>query len=97
MGLFTGAVAGIVRTSTPILFSLVSGAQWFSLGTSYYGQFVGLIVGTPDSNIDTKTSASRLVVEKAWGGRDSLTNAEKIKSSAIAGGFAGMIGGLLRE
>ncbi|KAK1768570.1 hypothetical protein QBC33DRAFT_535419 [Phialemonium atrogriseum] len=76
LGLFTGAVAGIVRTSTPVLFSVASGAQWFSLGSSYY--------------------ASRMVIEKAWGGRDQLTNADKTKSSAIAGGFAGMIGGLIR-
>ncbi|KAL1862967.1 hypothetical protein VTK73DRAFT_6578 [Phialemonium thermophilum] len=36
LGVFTGAVSGIVRSPTPVLFSLASGVQWFTLGSSYY-------------------------------------------------------------
>ncbi len=38
VGLFVGATSGILRSTTPVLFSLVTGAQWFALGSSYYGK-----------------------------------------------------------
>ncbi|CAK7263827.1 hypothetical protein SEPCBS57363_000753 [Sporothrix epigloea] len=34
MGLFVGAASGIMRNTVPVLFSLVTGAQWFALGSS---------------------------------------------------------------
>ncbi|CAK7210604.1 hypothetical protein SCUCBS95973_000845 [Sporothrix curviconia] len=37
VGLFVGAASGIMRNTVPMLFSLVTGAQWFALGSSYYG------------------------------------------------------------
>lgn len=49
------------------------------------------------SNTEVWHSASRAVIEKAWGGRDCLTTADRIQASAMAGGFSGMIGGLIRE
>lgn len=76
IGLFAGAVGGIVRSPNPILFATASGIQWFALGSSYY--------------------ASRAVIEKAWGGHDRLTTTDRIQASAMAGGFSGMIGGLIR-
>lgn len=36
VGLFTGAVAGIVRSAPTLLFSIASGGQLFVLGSSYY-------------------------------------------------------------
>ncbi|KAK1827218.1 hypothetical protein QBC39DRAFT_362273 [Podospora conica] len=36
-GLFAGAVHGIAKSGSPVLFSLVTGAQWFVLGSSYTG------------------------------------------------------------
>ncbi|KAF3769575.1 hypothetical protein M406DRAFT_248692 [Cryphonectria parasitica EP155] len=36
-GLLFGATAGVVRGTTPVLFSIVSGLQWFGLGSVYYG------------------------------------------------------------
>jgi hypothetical protein len=43
IGLFVGAASGIVRSTTPVLFSLVTGAQWFALGSSYYGETCTLV------------------------------------------------------
>ncbi|KAJ9136723.1 hypothetical protein NKR23_g9590 [Pleurostoma richardsiae] len=40
--------------------------------------------------------ASRSVVMRAWGGDEKLSKFDKVKASGIAGGFAGVIGGLLR-
>ncbi|KAF6822922.1 hypothetical protein CMUS01_10894 [Colletotrichum musicola] len=76
VGLFTGVAAGIVRDSTPALFGLASGIQWFALGSSYW--------------------FSRTVVMSAWGGESQLTNGSKVHASALAGGTAGMVGGLIR-
>ncbi|WYZ39952.1 hypothetical protein EsH8_IV_000293 [Colletotrichum jinshuiense] len=75
-GVFSGIAAGIVRDSTPALFALASGIQWFALGSSYW--------------------LSRTVVMTAWGGEGKLTNSSKIQASTIAGGTAGMVGGLIR-
>lgn len=38
IGLFVGAASGIMRNTVPVLFSLVTGAQWFALGSSFYGK-----------------------------------------------------------
>ncbi|OHW91172.1 hypothetical protein CSPAE12_10163 [Colletotrichum incanum] len=76
IGMFSGIAAGIVRDSTPALFALASGIQWFALGSSYW--------------------LSRTVVMSAWGGEGKLSNSSKTQASAIAGGTAGMVGGLIR-
>lgn len=34
--MFSGIAAGIIRDSTPALFALASGIQWFALGSSYW-------------------------------------------------------------
>jgi len=35
-GILVGAFAGVIRSSTPILFALASGIQWFTLGTTFW-------------------------------------------------------------
>ncbi|KAJ3941512.1 uncharacterized protein N0V96_008223 [Colletotrichum fioriniae] len=77
IGVFSGIAAGIIRDSTPALFAVASGIQWFALGSSYW--------------------LSRSVVMAAWGGEEKLSNSSKIQASALAGGTAGMVGGLIRE
>jgi hypothetical protein len=37
-GILVGAFAGVIRSSTPILFALASGIQWFTLGTTFWGK-----------------------------------------------------------
>ncbi|KAL9594070.1 MAG: hypothetical protein Q9219_007235 [cf. Caloplaca sp. 3 TL-2023] len=37
VGALSGGAAGILRSSTPGLFALASGAQWALLGSTYYG------------------------------------------------------------
>ncbi|EXF76096.1 hypothetical protein CFIO01_07961 [Colletotrichum fioriniae PJ7] len=76
IGVFSGIAAGIIRDSTPALFAVASGIQWFALGSSYW--------------------LSRSVVMAAWGGEEKLSNSSKIQASALAGGTAGMVGGLIR-
>ncbi|KJR88374.1 uncharacterized protein SPSK_07869 [Sporothrix schenckii 1099-18] len=59
-----GAASGIVRSTTPVLFSLVTGAQWFALGSSYYGSRSAIISAwggestlTPWDNVKASTLA----------------------------------------
>lgn len=34
-GLFVGAAGGVVRSTTPTLFAVASGIQWFALGSTF--------------------------------------------------------------
>ncbi|KAL1797687.1 hypothetical protein ACET3X_004293 [Alternaria dauci] len=36
-GIVIGAFYGTLRTQTPVLFSIVSGAQWFAIGSTFWG------------------------------------------------------------
>ncbi|MCJ1247781.1 hypothetical protein MMC30_004996 [Trapelia coarctata] len=36
-GLVFGSVAGIIRSPHPIIFAVAAGAQWFALGTTFWG------------------------------------------------------------
>ncbi|KAM7184319.1 hypothetical protein V8F33_013043 [Rhypophila sp. PSN 637] len=37
VGMFFGAAAGIIRTNTPVMFSIFAGFQWAVLSSSFYG------------------------------------------------------------
>ena len=34
-GTLIGAFSGVLRSSTPVIFALASGVQWFTLGTTF--------------------------------------------------------------
>jgi hypothetical protein len=38
-GLVVGGFGGVIRSSTPTLFALASGIQWFTLGTTFWGSY----------------------------------------------------------
>jgi hypothetical protein len=46
-GLVVGGFGGILRGSTPFLFSLVSGIQWFTLGSTFWGRY--FLITHPES------------------------------------------------
>ncbi|KXX75790.1 hypothetical protein MMYC01_207780 [Madurella mycetomatis] len=63
-GLFAGAAAGIVRSAPTVFFSLITGGQWFTLATSYYGarqvvlnRFGGEGVAAPTDKVKASTVA----------------------------------------
>ncbi|ROV87594.1 hypothetical protein VSDG_09622 [Cytospora chrysosperma] len=75
-GMFFGATAGIIRsTPTPLLFSLVTGFQWFGLSSVFYGT--------------RKLAIARL------GSENTVTPAQKVTASAIAGAAAVVPVGLI--
>ncbi|KAM7202282.1 hypothetical protein V8F20_004449 [Naviculisporaceae sp. PSN 640] len=75
-GMFAGATAGIIRTSTPVTFSIFTGFQWFVLSSSFYG---------------SRQLSLQYLKEK-----EEPSESEKVKASALAGAFAGTMGGLVR-
>ncbi|GAB1320368.1 hypothetical protein MFIFM68171_10578 [Madurella fahalii] len=63
-GLFAGAAAGIVRSAPTVFFSVITGGQWFTLATSYYGarqvalnHFGGEEVAAPTDKVKASTVA----------------------------------------
>ena len=42
-------------------------------------------------------TASRQMVQRAWAHDGSLDAPAKVKASAVAGGVAGLVGGMLRK
>lgn len=91
--MLAGAAAGIMRSAPPKLFSLVTGAQWFTLGFGYYGGRCHVQAQRFRLTIST---GSRLVAFKVMGAdTQPLSSSQKIRVSALAGGVAGILGGLL--
>ncbi|ROW12620.1 hypothetical protein VMCG_00686 [Cytospora schulzeri] len=75
-GMLFGATAGIIRlTPAPLLFSLVTGFQWFGLSSVFYGT--------------RKVAIARL------GPEHTVTPAQKVGASAIAGAASVVPVGLL--
>lgn len=72
---------------------MVSGFQWFTLGTSFWCKSLGLIEYTLEAK---HQSVTRTATIRAWGGEDRVTLADKTKASAISGAVAGAMGGLIR-
>jgi len=91
-GIIFGGFAGVARSSTPTLFALASGIQWFTLASTFSGRLEILLVLFTLTNIIIP--ASRGFVLQSWGG-DKVSPKEKVSVSAIAGAFAGSAGGLL--
>ena len=92
-GLVVGGFAGVIRSSTPLLFALASGIQWFTLGTTFWGKLGPFSIHhEPHAK---GFAASRGVILQAWE-NDIVTPKDRITASAMAGGVGGTVGGLLR-
>ncbi|KAL6709203.1 hypothetical protein ACN47E_002019 [Coniothyrium glycines] len=90
-GTAVGAFFGTLRTQTPVLFALVSGAQWFAIGSTFYGVRASVLNHTGLLNWWNATRGKPLLP------RDDLhpSPSDKIRASTIAGAFTGSSLGLL--
>ncbi|PSR78449.1 hypothetical protein BD289DRAFT_122469 [Coniella lustricola] len=71
VGLLFGATAGIVKGTTPILFSLSTGIQWFSLSSAFYGtRYAALARLGP---VDQATPSQKLQASAIGGGVSGAT------------------------
>ncbi|KAF1921462.1 hypothetical protein BDU57DRAFT_510275 [Ampelomyces quisqualis] len=90
-GLVIGSVYGTLRTETPILFSIVSGAQCFGIGFTFWATRMGLLNHSGLLNQWKVTRGVPLHI------RDDLnpTPSDKVRASTIAGAFTGFSLGFL--
>lgn len=90
-GLITGAIYGTLRTQTPILFSLASGAQCFAIGTTFWTARSSILSQTGLRNWWSITRGLPAIP------RDDLepTLSDKVRASTIAGAFTGFSLGFL--
>jgi hypothetical protein len=86
-----GAFYGTIRTQTPVLFSIVSGAQWFAIGSTFWG------IRTSVLNNDGLLNWWNLTRGAPIHTRTDLnpTTSDKVHASAVAGGLTGFNLGLL--
>ncbi|PVI01424.1 hypothetical protein DM02DRAFT_613594 [Periconia macrospinosa] len=90
-GLIVGATAGTIRTQTPVLFSLVSGAQWFAIGTTFWGVRSSILQQDGLRNWYYRTRGIPLVPRQDL----DPSPQDRIRASTIAGAFTGLSLGLL--
>jgi uncharacterized membrane protein len=93
-GLLWGGVAGILRSTSPTLVALACGIEWFTVGSTYWGNYRA--DGDNFSEVLlTSNVASRGLMLNAKG-KDKRKPSDVIFASIFAGGIAGCAGGLLR-
>ncbi|KAF2024079.1 hypothetical protein EK21DRAFT_118139 [Setomelanomma holmii] len=90
-GLVTGALYGTLRTQTPALFAIFSGAQCFAIGTTFWMMRTSILSHTGLLNWWNITRGAPVHV------RDDLNPSlsDKVRASTIAGAFTGFSLGLL--
>ncbi|EMD87946.1 hypothetical protein COCC4DRAFT_143191 [Bipolaris maydis ATCC 48331] len=90
-GTVIGALYGTVRTQTPVLFSIASGAQWFALGSTFWGFRTSLLNQNGLLNWWNLTRGAPIYP------RDDLnpSPSDKVRASTIAGGSTGFTLGFL--
>jgi hypothetical protein len=93
-GLLVGGTVGILRTKTPVLWAIVTSAQWGLLGGTYWGKHThsGVAVITPNMTAGMRTGLLQTIPE------EKRTPSERLKMSSLSGGASfAVIGAITRE
>ncbi|KAF1941498.1 hypothetical protein EJ02DRAFT_455161 [Clathrospora elynae] len=90
-GTVIGAFYGTLRTQTPVLFSIVSGAQWFAIGSTFWGARTAILNHTGLVNWWNITRGAPLRPRHDL----NPTLSDKIRASTISGAITGFNLGLL--
>ncbi|KAL1606430.1 hypothetical protein SLS60_003834 [Paraconiothyrium brasiliense] len=90
-GLIVGATYGTLRTQTPVLFSLVSGAQWFAIGTTFFSIRTSILNSTGLQNWWNLTRGAPLLPIPDHG----PSHSDRIRASTISGAATGFTLGFL--
>ncbi|KAF2706059.1 hypothetical protein K504DRAFT_493870 [Pleomassaria siparia CBS 279.74] len=90
-GTILGAFTGTLRTTTPILFSIVSGAQWFAIGSTFCAIRTSLLNQSGLRNWYLLTRGEPLSPRTDL----NPTLSDKVRISAISGALTGASLGLL--
>jgi len=86
-----GAFYGTIRTQTPVLFSIVSGAQWFAIGSTFWGIRTSVLNHAGLLNWWNLTRGAPVYPRTDL----NPTTSDKVRASALAGGLTGFNLGLL--
>jgi len=90
-GLIFGATVGTLRTKTPILFSLASGAQWFAIGSTFWSVRSTILQRDGLQNWWYRTRGIPLIERQDL----APTPQDRVLASTIAGAFTGCSLGLV--
>ncbi|KAF2011440.1 hypothetical protein BU24DRAFT_281217 [Aaosphaeria arxii CBS 175.79] len=90
-GFVIGAFTGTLRTSTPILFSLVSGIQWFALGTTFWAVRTSVLNHVGLQNWWNSTRGAPILPRTDL----SPSHSDRLRASTISGGVTGAVLGAL--
>ncbi|KAL5408897.1 hypothetical protein PMIN03_006298 [Paraphaeosphaeria minitans] len=90
-GLLIGATYGTLRTQTPVLFSLVSGVQWFALGTTFFSIRTSILNSTGLRNWWNITRGAPLLPAPDH----DPSHSDRIRASTISGAATGFSLGFL--
>ncbi|KAF2733583.1 hypothetical protein EJ04DRAFT_513086 [Polyplosphaeria fusca] len=90
-GAIQGAFFGTLRTSTPIIFSLISGAQWFAIGSTWYAARTALLQRDGLLNWWNQTRGAPLIARTD----SNPSPQDRLRASALSGTFTGVSLGLL--
>ncbi|KAB8360692.1 hypothetical protein FH972_024429 [Carpinus fangiana] len=75
-----GGIAGLVRSTTPVLFATASGLQWFGMGAFYWGTRQTLL--TYHLSAADQTAAPKTLSD--------LSPSQRTEASALAAGLTGL-------
>lgn len=92
-GLTVGSIAGVLRGTTPVLFSIVSGLQWTALGGTYWGIRSAILQRDGVLNYWALTRGLPLKPRNDY----NPTPSDRVYASTVAGGLsAGIWGWIFR-
>ncbi|KAF2489633.1 hypothetical protein BU16DRAFT_471127, partial [Lophium mytilinum] len=83
-GILVGGAAGIVRSSTPVLFATASGLQWFAVGSTFWATRGVILQRHGLLNWFESKRGAPLSTDD-----DIPTTKDRVTASAVAGGITG--------
>ncbi|KAF2658870.1 hypothetical protein K491DRAFT_689715 [Lophiostoma macrostomum CBS 122681] len=90
-GTIIGSLYGTIRTSTPLLFSVISGLQWFAIGSTYWTIRTSILNRDGLSNYFRYTRGIPLRARTD----QHPTKSEKVTASSVSGSVTGAVLGLV--
>lgn len=93
-GLLFGSLAGIIRSSHPVIFSVAAGLQWFALGTTFWASRGFLLNNWERASVSAKERVYASAIAGSLSGA-TVASITRGRSNTIPGGIMfALFGGL---